>query len=56
MQQAEKLDLDEEIKLLEKTVTRKELSTSTATQGDVEEQMMRREASHTVRQNKVEVG
>ena len=29
MQQAEKLDLDEEIKLLEKTVMRKELSTST---------------------------
>ena len=56
MQQAEKLDLDEEIKLLEKTVTRKELSTSTDTQGDVEEQMMRRVAPRTVRQDKVEVG
>ena len=56
MQQAEKLDLDEEIKLLEKTVMRKELSTSTDTQGDIEEQMMRRAAPPTVRQDKVEVG
>ena len=56
MQQAEKLDLDKEIKMLGKTITRKELSTSTDTQGDVEEQMMRRVAPRTVRQDKVEVG
>ena len=50
------MDLDEEIKLLEKTVTRKELSTSTDTQGDVEEHMMRRAVPPTARQDKVEVG
>ena len=56
MQHAEKLDLDEEIKQLEKTITRKELSTSTDTQGDVEEQMMRRVAPVQLGKDKVEVG
>ena len=51
------MNLDEEIKLLEKTVTRKELSTSTDTLGDVEEHMLKRAAPPpTVRQDKVEVG
>ena len=56
IQEAEKMDLDQEIKLLEKTFTRKELSTSTDTQGDVEEHMVRRAGPPTVRQDKVEVG
>ena len=55
IQEAGKLNLDEEIKLLEKTVTRKELSTSTDTLGDVEEHMLKRAAPPTVRQDKVEV-
>ena len=49
------MNLDKEIKLLEKTVTRKELSTSTDTLGDVEEHMLKRAAPTTVRQDKVEV-
>ena len=50
------MDLEDEIKMLEKTVKRKDLSTSTNTQGDAEEHMMRRVAPPTVRQDKVEVG
>ena len=56
IQQSEKMDLEDEIKMLEKTVKRKDLSTSTNTQGDAEEHMMRRAAPPTVRQDKVEVG
>ena len=55
IQQSEKMDLEDEIKMLEKTV-KKDLSTSTDTQGDAEEHMMRRVAPPTVRQDKVEVG
>ena len=40
IQESEKMDLEDEIKMLEKTVERKDLSTSTDTQGDAEEQMM----------------
>ena len=56
MQQSKKMILEDEIKMLEKTVTRKDLSTSTDTQGDAEEHMMRRAVPPTVRQDKVEVG
>ena len=45
------MDLEDEIKMLEKTVKR-----TTDTQGDAEEHMMRRAAPPTVRQDKVEVG
>ena len=38
------MDLEDEIKLFEKTVKRKDLSTSTDTQGDAEEHMMQRAA------------
>ena len=48
--------LEEEFKTLEKMVTRKDLSTSTDTQGDAEEHMMWRAAPLTVRQDKVEIG
>ena len=40
IQESEKIDLEDEIKMLEKTVKRKDLSTSTNTQGDAEEHMM----------------
>ena len=40
MQQSKKLILEDEIKMLEKMVMRKDLSTSTDTQGDAEEHMM----------------
>ena len=56
IQESEKMDLEDKIKLFEKTVNRKDLSTSTDTQGDAEEHMMRRVAPPTVRQDKVEVG
>ena len=50
------MDLEDEIKLFEKTVKRKDLSTSANTQGDPEEYMMRRAPPPTIRQDKVEVG
>ena len=50
------MPLEEEIKLLEKTVVRKDLSTSTNIQGDEEAAVMRRAAPPTVRQDKAEVG
>ena len=50
------IPLDEEIKLLEETVVRKDLSTSTDTQGDEEAAMMRRAVPPTVRKDKAEVG
>ena len=56
IQESQKMDLEDEIKLFEKTVKRKDLSTSTNTQGDPEEHMMQRVAPPTVRQEKVEVG
>ena len=56
IQESEKMNLEDEIKLFEKTVKRKDLSSSTDTQGDAEEHMMRRVALPTVRQDKVEVG
>ena len=56
IQQSEKMILEDEIKMLRKTVTRKDLSTSTDTQWDAEEHMMQRVAPPTVRQDKVEVG
>ena len=56
IQELEKMDLEDKIKMLEKTVKRKDLSTSTDTQGDAEEHMMRRATPPTVRQDKVEVG
>ena len=56
IQESEKMDLEDEIKMPEKTVKRKDLSTSTDTQGDAEEHMMQRAAPPTVRQDKVEVG
>ena len=40
IQESEKMDLEDEIKMLEKTVKRKDLSTSTDTQRDAEEHMM----------------
>ena len=40
IQESEKMDLEDEIKMLEKTVKRKDLSTSTNTQGDAEGHMM----------------
>ena len=40
IQQSEKMILDDEIKMLEKTVMRKDLSTSTDTQGNAEEHVM----------------
>ena len=40
IQELEKMDLEDKIKLFEKTVKRKDLSTSTDTQGDAEEHMM----------------
>ena len=55
IQQSEKMDLEDEIKMLQ-MVTRKDLSTSADTQGDAEEHMMQRVAPLTVRQDKVEVG
>ena len=56
IQESEKMDLEDEIKMLEKTVKRKDLSTSTDTQRDAEEHMMQRAAPPTVRHDKVEVG
>ena len=56
IQESEKMDLEDEIKMLEKTVKRKDLSTSTDTQGNAEEHMMRRTATPTVRQDKVDLG
>ena len=56
IQESEKMDLEDKIKMLEKTVKRKDLSTSTDTQGDAKEHMMRRVAPPTVRQDKVVVG
>ena len=56
IQESEKMDLEDEIKMLEKTVKRKDLSTSTDTQGEAEEYMMQRAATPTVRQDKVEEG
>ena len=50
------MDSEDEIKMLEKTVMRKDLSTSTNTQGDAEKHMMQRMAPPTVGQDKVEVG
>ena len=50
------MPLEEEIKLFEKTVVRKGLSTSTDTQGDEEAAMMRRAVPPTVRKDKAEVG
>ena len=49
------MPLEEEIKLFEKTVVRKDLSTSTDTQGEEEAAMMRA-APPTVRKDKAEVG
>ena len=50
------MPLEEEIKLFEKTVVRKGLSTSTDTQGDEEAAMMMRAVPPTVRKDKAEVG